>query len=491
MIDISGLRVRYYGSSELALKDIDLIVEPGESVIVTGPSGCGKSTLALCLAGFVPHAIGAEVAGSIRVCGINQREASVYRIAQHVGLVQQDPEGQFCTMCVEDEVAFGPENLRCSPYEVESRLDRALATTGVSHLRGRKLTELSGGEKQKVALAAVLAMEPDLVILDEPTAYLDPRATRELIELVSRMRDADSRLTLLILEHKPWRFSHALERVIHLDRGSLTYDGPIGGAAFEEEILDQLPHSHRSLHGFGEPLLRVQNLWQAYGERTVLRDVDLEVCRGEIVGLMGDNGSGKTTLLHTIMGFLRPSSGRVLLEGDDITNKPVSARARRIGMIFQNPNHQLFTDCVWREVVIGPLCQGDTEEECRPRADALLDSFGLSSYRDSHPLLLSYGQKRRLNLASTMASNPSLLLLDEPFAGQDVSRARDLMCILDELASEGVGVLIIGHDPDIMTRCCDRILFMRDGEIQIDAPSYEAVAELERRGEHDYLPGRF
>lgn len=488
MIDISGLNVRYYGSSELTLRDVALQVGPGESVLVTGPSGCGKSTLALCVAGFIPHAIGAEVTGSIRVCGLEQRESSVYRIAQHVGLVQQDPEGQFCTMRVEDEVAFGPENLLCPPSVVASRVNRALSMAGASHLRDRKLTELSGGEKQKVAFAAALAMQPELLILDEPTAHLDPGATREIIELVARMRQTDADLTLLILEHKPWRFRDAAHRMIRISQGALSYDGPI--ADFETEMLHRLPGKRGRQPGSAGRVLEVKGLWQGYGDRTVLRDVDLEVRRGEIVGLMGDNGSGKTTLLHAVMGLLKPSAGRILHEGVDITGMPVSDRARRIGLIFQNPNHQLFTDRVWEEVVIGPRSRGETEDEYRPRAKALIDRFELSDYCRTHPFLLSFGQKRRLNLASVMVSNPSVLLLDEPFAGQDIARACDLIHMLDEVAAGGVGILIVGHDPDLMIRCCDRILFMREGEILIDAAAQNVAAELERMGEDDYIPGR-
>lgn len=237
-------------------------------------------------------------------------------------------------------------------------------------------------------------------------------------------------------------------------------------------------------------MLEVKGLWQGYGDRTVLRDVDLEVRRGEIVGLMGDNGSGKTTLLHAVMGLLKPSAGRILHEGVDITGMPVSDRARRIGLIFQNPNHQLFTDRVWEEVVIGPRSRGETEDEYRPRAKALIDRFELSDYCRTHPFLLSFGQKRRLNLASVMVSNPSVLLLDEPFAGQDIARACDLIHMLDEVAAGGVGILIVGHDPDLMIRCCDRILFMREGEILIDAAAQNVAAELERMGEDDYIPGR-
>ncbi|MDI7248176.1 MAG: ATP-binding cassette domain-containing protein [Bacillota bacterium] len=236
------------------------------------------------------------------------------------------------------------------------------------------------------------------------------------------------------------------------------------------------------------PLLRVCNLTQRYGDRAVLQEVSLVVGRGEIVGIMGDNGSGKTTLLLSIMGVLRPASGRIILDGDDITNVPVSARARRIGMIFQNPNHQLFTDHVWREVVVGPLSRGVPEAVCRPAAEALLDRFDLAAFRDSHPLTLSYGQKRRLNLAAVMVSDPSVLLLDEPFVGQDTARAQELARLLGELASAGKGILLVGHEPDLMSRCCDRLLFLDGGRVIVDAPVREALADFERMDLHDYLP---
>ncbi|MGE5572139.1 MAG: energy-coupling factor ABC transporter ATP-binding protein, partial [Bacteroidota bacterium] len=229
-------------------------------------------------------------------------------------------------------------------------------------------------------------------------------------------------------------------------------------------------------------------LTHKYGDRAVLQDVNLEVNRGEIVGIMGDNGSGKTTLLLSVMGVLRPASGRIVLDGDDITNVRVSARARRIGMIFQNPNHQLFTDHVWREVVVGPLSRGVPEAVCRPAAGALLDRFDLVAFRDSHPLTLSYGQKRRLNLAAVMVSDPSVLLLDEPFVGQDAARAQDLARLLGELASAGKGILLVGHEPDLMSRYCDRLLFLDGGRVIVDAPVYEALAKFERMDLHDYLP---
>ncbi len=488
MVKVSKLTVRYAGVDAPALRDVDIEVRPGERVLVTGPSGCGKSTLALCLAGFIPHAVHADTAGSVVVAGADVGRASVYDLARVVGLVQQDPEAQFCTMTVEDEVAFGPENLACERAEIARRVDEALRAAGCAHLRGRRLSELSGGEKQRVALAAVLAMGPRLLILDEPSAHLDPRGTGELVRLLHRM-SSDARAALIILEHRPARFLRVADRLVQLEDGAVVFDGPARDSPrAAADALDGLPPRRRWSDRVGRPLLEVRGLTQAYLGRAVLRDVSLAVGRGEIVGLMGDNGSGKTTLLLSVMGILRPASGEVFIEGEDVTDLPVSARARRIGMVLQNPNHQLFSDRVWREVVIGPMTRGAAEAACRPAADELLRRFGLEAFSEVHPLSLSFGQKRRLNLASVMATDPSVLLLDEPLVGQDAARAADLLGLLGEMACAGKGVLIVGHDPDVMAAFCDRLVFLDAGRVVVDAPCDEALAELERRGLHDYLP---
>ncbi|MEA4884089.1 MAG: ABC transporter ATP-binding protein [Clostridia bacterium] len=498
MVKASHFGVSYPGAVSRALNRISIEIQRGESAVVTGPSGCGKSTLALAITGFIPHAVYADMEGDLIVGGMNPCSASVYDVAQWVGLVQQDPEGQFCTARVEDEVAFGPENLRCSPEEVQGRVAWALDASGAGHLRGRLLAELSGGEKQRIAIAAVLAMRPRLLILDEPTANLDPRATGNLLRLLRKLQ-GDSGLSMMILEHKPSRFLGVSQRMIRLEDGVVVFDGPPGtddGAPRGGGALgrDGGPGEGGALGRNGAPreggavLLSVSGISQRYGSTAVLHEVDLQVRRGEIVGIMGDNGSGKTTLLLTMMGLLKPTAGRIRLNGQDITSMPVSARAKHIGMVFQNPNHQLFADRVWRETIISPVSQGISEADCRPSAEALLDRFGLAGFRDRHPLTLSFGQKRRLNLAAAMISDPDLLLLDEPFVGQDSARACDLIRLLADLAASGKGIVLVGHDPDAMAACCHRLVFMERGRASVDAPVRDALKELQRRGEDDYVP---
>ncbi len=494
VVVLSGFGAQYPASPAPALEQVDLLIGAGESVLVTGPSGSGKSTLALCLTGFIPGARRARLSGGIRVFGVEPAAQGVYEMASRVGLVQQDAEGQFCTMYVDDEAAFGPENLMCSAAEIERRVSGALESAGASHLRGRALAELSGGEKQRVAIASVLAMQPRLLVLDEPAAHLDPRATRSVADALRRVQ-RDSGLSVVILEHKPWRFADVAQRMVRLERGRVVYNGPA-----EYDRPGQLPspaaNGRRWLSGGGAPLLAVRGLSYSYnggsghGERggqPALDGVDLDVRRGEIVGVMGDNGSGKSTLLRSIMGIVKPRAGHIALGGCDISGLPVSSRASRIGMVFQNPNHQLFTDSVWQEVVVGPLARGRSPEECRPLALSLLRRFGLAHLCDRHPLTLSFGEKRRLNLAAAMVSDPDLLMLDEPFAGQDLERAQDLAEALGEVVAAGKGVLLVGHDPDIMAWCCHRIVFLEAGRVVLDAPATDAMAELARRGERDYV----
>ncbi|MGE5592404.1 MAG: ABC transporter ATP-binding protein, partial [Betaproteobacteria bacterium] len=303
MVKVSRLTVRYPGNAAPALSNVDLALGDGECVVVSGPSGCGKSTLALCLTAFIPHAIDAAVTGSVRVAGLDPAQVGVYNLAEFVGLVQQDPEAQFCTMRVEDEVAFGPENLLCPAEEIARRVDWALDAVRASHLRGRRLAELSGGEKQRVALAAVLAMRPSVLILDEPTAHLDPRATGALVCLLGKMQ-SQLGLGIIVLEHRPERFFGIASRVVRLSEGAVVFDGPppeLPGRGDGPSPLVRgdasassggLPAEHATP---GAPLLQVRDLTHKYGDRAVLQDVNLEVNRGEIVGIMGDNGSGKTT----------------------------------------------------------------------------------------------------------------------------------------------------------------------------------------------------
>ena len=483
-VEAVDLSVWYPGREQPALDSVSLTVRQGERVLITGATGAVMSTFAHCFSGFIPGFIDARTRGELRVLGRNPARADVFEMAQSVGLVQQDPEGQFCTMTGDDEVAFGPENLGLSVGEIQRRSAKALSLACASHLSGRRLSELSGGEKQRVALAAVLAMNPRVLLLDEPAAHLDPVSARAMARALDGL---GSELAVIVIEHKPWRFASFAYREIALDSGRVVADGPTGslpGHATPPRTWTPGPPAPARV---GAPAVEATGIRAGYGSHQVLHDAWIRAWPGEIIGLIGDNGSGKTTLLRVLMGLVKPWSGRVAFAGRDADSMPVHRRAEHLGLVFQNPNHQIFTQSVLEEVTIGLTARGISHADAEAAAMPALARLGLAEREREHPLTLSFGQKRRLNLAAVEALNPGALLLDEPFAGQDPGRAQSLADSLRLLAQQGRAIVVVGHDPDIMAWCCHRLVFMKQGRTVFDLRPEEALEELERMGEIDYL----
>ncbi|BCV25978.1 ABC transporter ATP-binding protein [Gelria sp. Kuro-4] len=500
MITLRAFSCRYPGGT-WGLRDVNLDVAPGELLALTGPSGCGKSTLARCLTGFIPHGQSAELSGTIEVNGLEPRSAGVYRLAARVGLVQQDPEGQFCTLRVADEVAFGPENLALPRAAVAERVRWALAAVGGVHLAGRKLSGLSGGEKQKVAIAAALACRPAVLILDEPTSNLDPRATREVFHTIAELQSV-SGLTLLVCEHRLHYLAGLAERLVVLAGGRVLADGRLAEAgrwapalaAYGVQLPDPapaaLPPGRRRPRGSAAPgkaLLTVEDLCLDYGSRTVLSAVSFVLRQGELVALMGANGSGKSSLLRALLGLVRPRRGRVVLEGNTAPAR-VPARARHLGLVLQNPNHQLFAPTVWEELLLPARNFGLPEEEGRQRAKALLEAFKLEGLEERPPQTLSHGQKKRLALAAALTYRPKVLLLDEPLIGQDPHTAAVTLAALRRFAAAGGAVLLVCHDPYIADLYCDRVLFLEAGRLIAGGAPEEVWPQLAARDFAEFVP---
>jgi energy-coupling factor transport system ATP-binding protein len=486
IVDIRGLTYTYEGESVPALTDINLKINRGEFVVMTGPSGCGKSTLSLCLAGFIPHSIPGEMAGEVLVAGLNVREHPPGRLAGVVGLVQQDPEAQMCTIRVKDEVAFGPENLCLDPAEIRSRVERALAAVGAVHLADREVYTLSGGEKQRVAIASVLAMEPGLIILDEPTANLDPRCTLEVLQVMENLRRLHT--SILVIEHRLEKILPLCHRLVVLEQGAITADGPpnkitqyYGGAPLPAKATVQ------AFPGGREPLLSVSDLSAGYPGRKALESVSFKIYPGETVAVMGDNGSGKTSLLLSLLGILKAKQGQILYAGKNLSQQGVPERARNMGLTFQNPNHQLFERTVYREAGLPSLFLAGAPST-PAFLEGLLSRFGLLAHRNRLPFTLSLGEKKRLALVSVLAYVPRLLFLDEPLAGQDRARLDLLLSALSAQAKAGGATLMICHEPEVVAACCDRIMFFDRGRLIIDAPTEEAFTLLVRQGRTEYLP---
>lgn len=484
MIAVEGLTYRYSGSTRHALLDVELAVEPGEFLVVTGPSGCGKSTLALAIGGYLFRQYDGDASGSVTVGGLDIREQPIYDVAEVVGLVQQNPEAQFCTLTVRDEVAFGLENRRLSPPDIRERMTWALSIVEADHLADRALATLSGGEKQKVAIAAMMAAKPQVLIFDEPTSNLDPSATAEVFRVIDHIR-AKAGITVIVIEHKVDYLLPFEPRLVAMEAGRIVQDG----LAAMETRTSEGPSTNRPgpLSPGASRLVRVEDLHTGYNGRLVLTDVSLDVYQGEFVAVMGDNGSGKTTFLRNLLGLLKPDQGRVEILGQDTRRASVSNLARQVGLVFQNPDHQLFADSVWDEAVFGPRNFGALDGATTARIEDLLDRSGLGDRLQDHPYRLSYGQKRRLNLISVLANEPKILLLDEVLIGQDPTNAHFLLELLRERVRDGGSVIMVNHNPNVTRRYASRLVFLDSGRVIVDATVDEGLGQLAALGLDGYV----
>jgi energy-coupling factor transport system ATP-binding protein len=493
MIKINSFSYSYLNSKVPALCNIDLDFKKGQIPLITGRSGCGKSTLAYSICGLLKEG---KSKGKITLDGKNVSKIEPYRLAEQIGLVQQDPDGQLCTLTVEDELAFGLENLCYDPAEIRARIKWALGVVKGEYLKDRDLLNLSGGEKQKVTLASILAMQPETIILDEPTANLDPKSTTQVQEALENLR-AKTDTTAIILEHRVETFSSLATSLILMDKGKIIYEGHPSDIIDKREMLVSqgilLPKKvpRKNAVSRKRPLLKVRNLSYQVGNKKILEDITFDLNKSEIVGLMGDNGSGKTTLALHLLKFLDPDEGNIIFNGADISTRTTSALARDIGFVFQNPSHQMFEDTVDSEIMFGPTNFGLNLDSLKSRKLELVKKLGLDLLLPRSPHSLSYGQKRRLNIASILISAPRLAVLDEVFIGQDMLNVQLIMQILESTVKRGLGVLLIVHDPNLAARFCDRIMFIKNHKLIIDAPAENAFKELENENEKAYLPANW
>jgi energy-coupling factor transport system ATP-binding protein len=493
---VEGLSFRYRDREQPSISSISLTLDAGQILLVAGSSGCGKTTLARCINGLIPRSYKGEVSGRILLHGQDVAGWPLARISQTVGTVLQDPERQILGTRVLNEVAFGLENLSLAREEILARVDRAMEHLGIGALRDRETHNLSGGEKQKVALAGVLAMRPSLLILDEPLASLDPASAQETLNLVRRL--ADEGMAVLMIEH---RVEDVLrirpDAVLFMAEGRVRYQGPVQGlqaavdyrevklpaemviarAAAEPAQLFPRP---AVIHARGEsepPLVRFDGVRFGYeSTATVLRDVNLEIHRGEVIAVLGPNGAGKTTLVKHAIGLLKPSAGRVLVEGRDTKELSVAQVASTLGYVFQSPSHMLFAPTVREELAFGPTNLGHAPDRIEKEVQEALSIVNLTGLEADPPLALSFGQQKRVSIAAILAMRSRILVMDEPTAGQDY---RNYMSFMDSILSMPgfEAVLFITHDVDLAVVYASRVLLVSEGTIAADGPPEEVLAD--------------
>ncbi len=497
VLALDGVSYTYPRAAQPAVDSVSFEVGEGEFVLLTGPSGCGKSTLASLVKGLIREG----VTGSILVDGEAAAALAVPELAQRVGMVFQNPDLQFFGATVLEDVAFGPENLGMPRDEIRARAGEALAAAGCDHLAGRAIASLSGGERQRVAIAGALAMRPRLLVLDEPTSDLDPGGRREVLEALAALRERG--VTVLLIEHNLEDAAEYADRFLVMDAGRLILDDTPAGAlpdparrlaaigvcppqryvlarslglddASDGALLGTLegrtpcpPPARGCGEGSAGPLaIAFEHVTTERDGRRVLDDVSFRVGRGEFVAIVGPNGAGKSTLAAHLIGFLRPTRGRVLVGDRDAAEESVPALARRTGYLFQNPDHQLFMDTVAREIGFGLANYGITN--AGERVARAMEQHGLSTFAGRPPQSLSRGQRQRVAVASILTMEPDVLILDEPTTGQDRGHLRALMEEMAGLHRAGRTVLLITHDLGLVAAYADRVLVMKGGRLVFD-----------------------
>ncbi len=493
LIAVEQLNFTYRRGTDPSLVDVSLEVRAGEVMLIAGPSGCGKSTLLRCLNGLIPRTYRGELTGSITLDGRNAEALSLAEIAEVAGTVLQDPERQIVASHVFEEVAFGLENQGVAVAEIRARVEETLRELNLWHLAERETFTLSGGEKQKLAVAGVLVLRPKVLLLDEPLANLDPASAQETLELCRRL--AEQGRGVVIVEH---RVEEVLtiepERVVLMDAGRVIFDGAgsrVGDFADPRAVKLPALVAMRRMHELNitppipvatpavkqsAPLIEVRDVEFGYDERPVLRGINLTVYRGDRIALLGPNGTGKSTLVKHLIGLLRPRRGAVLLEGQSLTKLSVAQAARVVGYVFQSPSHMLFAPTVREEVAFGPRNIGQSDVEIEHHMVEALALMNLSGMEERPPLTLSFGQQRRLCIASVIAMRAGVLLMDEPTAGQDYrsyTQFMDGILGLDSFAAQ----IFITHDLDLAISYANRIVMMAGGEIVADGPPHEVLMD--------------
>jgi energy-coupling factor transporter ATP-binding protein EcfA2 len=538
-IRIESLSYAYPGSTQPVLREINLNIPRGEFLLVAGPSGCGKSTLANAIAGLIPTRIPGPMRGKVYFGEKCISEMDIHETAQHIGMVFQNPDNQLIQLDVESEVAFGPENLNLPREVIQKRVKESLKYTHMeSHLKN-PIYALSGGQKQRIAISAALAMEPDVLVLDEPTSDLDPAGTQEVLKVLQKL-NRERNMTIVLIEHKideviPW-----VNRVLLMDSGQIVLDDSPSGVFREwskwddlgvsipemvrlsnrlpevfsgqialsvEEAFDAIRGTlhHRRLldlveNGMSEifqqtssssdQLLHWENVGVSFAEHQVLKDMNLTLNSGEWVALAGPNGSGKTTAASLAMGFQSPTSGQIKFMDSPVKSGKISKQAAKMGYLFQVADNMLFSSKVRDEIMFGKKHRkGNSSYLQKMTVEELASLIGLEKYLDKNPYHLSHGQRKRLAIGALLASNPQLLILDEPTTGQDEGHAKAFLEFLQMMRQQfQMPYLMITHDMRAAAHYASRLVVLNKGNIVLNGSPSQVFSRAKELSEASIIP---
>lgn len=508
VIQFRDFTFQYFSQAEPTLNNINIDIYEGEKVLIVGPSGSGKSTLGHCLNGLIPFSYKGEMNGSLKIKNIETKEQNIFKLSKIVGTVLQDSDGQFVGITVGEDIAFSLENDNIPTDEMRDRVKRIAGMVDMDSFLASSPYELSGGQKQRTALAGVMVDDVDILLFDEPLANLDPATGKTAIEIIDQIHK-NSKKTVIIIEHR-------LEDVLHcdVDRIIVINDGRVIADMTPDELLstsilidngireplyltalkyagvnitpemkvgniktldiedsrEQVVDWYRSIKrekeiNNNEIILKIEGLNFSYDRRNkILKDVSLEIKKGEMISIVGKNGAGKSTLSKVICGFEKEDSGNIYYKGQNIKDKSIKERAELIGIVMQNPNQMISKPMIFDEIALGLRLRGVDEEEIKTRVLDALEICGLAPFKDWPISALSYGQKKRVTIASILVLNPEILILDEPTAGQDYSHYSEIMEFLRRLNESGITVIMITHDMHLMLEYTGRAVVIADGK---------------------------
>jgi len=483
-----NLSVRFYHRAEQILQDITFSIERGEKVLILGPSGSGKSTLISALAGIIPEQVEAEISGE------------VFR-SSHAGVMFQEPDSQFCMLHVDEEIAFSLENQSIPRSEMEAIISDLMNQVGLKIDRKTPIETLSGGMKQRLALACLLALKPEVLFLDEPTAQLDPAGRKEIFDLLKQLSEKTNQ-TMVLIEHVLDGCVEWMDRVVIVNEGGriiadgkpeeilLHYHHEMKAAGiwqpklfpykWEDVVeneshplaikLSKKPHTEPQVRRKEDTLIRTENVQIGYGKKTIVEELNLNIHKGEWVSIVGANGSGKSTLLKSLIRLVSIKKGKIYFQNTELRKWSDRELYEKAGFVFQNPELQFITDTVFEEIAFGGRQRKWPDEEVHTKSMQLLQEFGLEEHQKLHPFTLSLGQKRRLSVATMLLFDQPLLLLDEPTFGQDEQTANELIKRLKERQEQGTTIVMITHDMDLVDAYSDQVILLNEGRAAYQGP---------------------